>query len=137
MYFARFTGVAIFGSSASVAEVFRAPDIHASLFFAFFMLDDPPTSPLARYRDQTVCGAIVALSAYLVFMRLGTVYYLLAGLLVGNLVEAVRRTIARQRRLHKSARRSQPAIARAGRASPDATSATGRAAIRITDHPRA
>ena len=136
MYFALFTGVAIFESSASVAEVFRAPDIHASLFFAFFMLDDPPTSPV-RYRDQIVFGAIVALSAYLVFMRLGAVYYLLAGLLVGNLVEAIRRTVARQRRLHKSARRSQPAIARAGRASPDATSATGRAAIRISDHPRA
>ena len=88
---------------AKVAEVFRAPDLQAALFFAFFMLDDPPTCPV-RYADQFVFGFVVALVSYIVFMVWGTVYFLPAGLLAGNAFEAVRRTASARRRL-------RPAIA--------------------------
>ena len=75
---------------AKVAAVFRAPDLQAALFFAFFMLDDPPTCPV-RYGDQFVFRFVVALVSYIVFMVWGTVYFLPAGLLAGNAFEAVRR----------------------------------------------
>ena len=94
VYFALFTATAFFGSTATVAEIFRAPDVNAALFFALFMLDDPPTSPV-RYRDQIPFAIIVALVSYGMFMWFGVVYYLLAGLLVGNAWEAWRRVIAR------------------------------------------
>ena len=60
------------------------------MFFAFFMLNDPPTSPV-RYPDQIVCGLIVAVASFAVYMTLGAVYFLLAGLLVGNAWETGRR----------------------------------------------
>jgi hypothetical protein len=53
-------------------------------------LTDPPTSP-AKYRDQVICGAIVAAASFALFEAAGVVYYLLAGVLAGNLWEAWRR----------------------------------------------
>lgn len=73
-----------------MAEIFRTPDIEAVLYFAFFILTDPPTSP-AKYRDQIICGLIVAVVSYALFELAGVVYYLLAGVLVGNVWEAWRR----------------------------------------------
>jgi hypothetical protein len=73
-----------------VAAIFRPPDAHAALFFAFFILTDPPTSPV-KYPDQLVCGVIVAVSSFVVFQWIGAVYFLLAGVLVGNVWEAWRR----------------------------------------------
>jgi Na+-translocating ferredoxin:NAD+ oxidoreductase RnfD subunit len=96
-YFALFTVAGIFGDSATVAEVFRTPDIQAVLFFALFMLDDPPTSPV-RYEDQVVYGLIVATVAYFVYMSVGVVYYLPLALLAGNAWESGRRMFADQRR---------------------------------------
>jgi hypothetical protein len=61
-----------------------------ALYFAFFILTDPPTSPV-KYRDQVICGAIVAVVSYAVFEWVGAAYYLLAGVLAGNLWEAWRR----------------------------------------------
>ena len=95
-YYALFTATAFAGQSRQVAEIFRAPDLHAVLFFAFFMLTDPPTSP-TRYPDQVVCGVLVAASSYLVFEGLGAVHYLLSGVLVGNVWEAARRWRAGRR----------------------------------------
>src|ERR1700676_465626 len=80
-----------------VAEIFRAPDLHAVLFFAFFILTDPPTSPV-KYPDQLVCGVIVALVSYAIFEWVGAAYYLLAGVLVGNIWEAWHRWRADSRR---------------------------------------
>lgn len=104
VYFAAFTSSAFSSSPAQVAEVFRAPDLHAALFFAFFMLDDPPTSPV-RYRDQVAFGVLVAVGAFAVFIWLGGVYYLFAGLLAGNAVEAARRLVVRWRRSQARMRR--------------------------------
>lgn len=89
-YYGVFTLTAFVGDPQRVAEIFRAPDLHAALFFAFFILTDPPTSP-AKYSDQTVYALIVAFSAYLFFEVIGAVYYLLAGVLIGNVWEAWRR----------------------------------------------
>jgi Na+-translocating ferredoxin:NAD+ oxidoreductase RnfD subunit len=90
LYYILFTATAFAGNAEHVAEIFRSPDLQAVLFFAFFILTDPPTSP-TKYRDQIVCGIIVAISSYFFFEVVGAVYYLLAGVLVGNVWEAWRR----------------------------------------------
>lgn len=64
------------------------------LFFAFFILTDPPTSPV-KYPQQIVCGVLVAGVSYAVFEFVGAAYYLLAGVLVGNVWEAWRRVRSR------------------------------------------
>jgi Na+-translocating ferredoxin:NAD+ oxidoreductase RnfD subunit len=64
--------------------------VHAALFFAFFMVTDPPTSP-PKQRDQLVYGVITAVVSYAVFELIGAAYFMLAGLLVANGWEAVRR----------------------------------------------
>lgn len=89
-YYLLFTVTAFLGDPRQVAEIFRAPDLHAVLFFAFFILTDPPTSPV-KYPSQLVCGVIVATVSYAVFELVGAAYYLLAGVLVGNAWEAWRR----------------------------------------------
>jgi len=98
LYYALFTATAFLGDTERVAEIFRAPDLHAVLFFAFFILTDPPTSP-TKYADQIICGVIVAVSSYFFFEVVGAVYYLLAGVLIGNAWEAWRRWRHFSRRL--------------------------------------
>lgn len=97
VYYALFTVTAYVGEPGKVAEIFRAPDLHAVLYFAFFMLTDPPTAPI-KYRDQIFCGVLVAVVSYALFETVGVVYYLLAGLMVGNVWEAWRRV--RFKKLH-------------------------------------
>ena len=96
-YFLLFTLSAYLGDPGKVAEIFRAPDLHAVLFFAFFILTDPPTSPV-KYPDQLVCGVMVALVSYAIFESVGAAYYLLAGVLVGNIWEAWHRWYSFSRR---------------------------------------
>jgi Na+-translocating ferredoxin:NAD+ oxidoreductase RnfD subunit len=98
VYYLCFAVSAFVGRPQHVAEIFRAPDLQASLYFAFFILTDPPTSPV-RHRDQVVCGIIVAAVSYAVFEGLGAAYYLLAGALAGNAYEAARRWHARRQRV--------------------------------------
>ncbi len=95
-YLALFTVATFLGHGGQVGEIFRAPDINAALFFAFFMLTDPPTSP-ARYRDQVIYGVVVAVASATIFLTIGALYYLPAGLLIGNGWEAWRRTRTRTR----------------------------------------
>lgn len=95
-YFLLFTATTFFVDPARIAEIFRTPDVQAALFFAVFILTDPPTSPV-QYRDQIICGVIVAIVSYAVFVSIGAVYFLLAGVLVGNVWEAWRRVA---RRMH-------------------------------------
>jgi Na+-translocating ferredoxin:NAD+ oxidoreductase RnfD subunit len=61
-----------------------------ALFFTFFMVSDPPTSP-PKDRDQMLYGVIVGITSFLFFEAVGGAYFLLAGLLAGNLWEAWRR----------------------------------------------
>jgi Na+-translocating ferredoxin:NAD+ oxidoreductase RnfD subunit len=89
-YYLFFTVTAFVSDPGRVAEIFVAPDLQAVLFFAFFILTDPPTSPV-KYPDQVICGALVAATSYGVFELVGAAYYLLAGVLIGNTVEAWRR----------------------------------------------
>ena len=89
-YYALFTATAFTGDAGLVAEIYRAPDLHAALFFAFFMLTDPPTSP-PKARDQVTYAVITAVVAYGVFMLMGAVYFLLAGVLAANAWEGWRK----------------------------------------------
>ncbi len=47
-YFLLFTVTAFVSNPQWVAEIFRAPDLQAALYFSFIILTDPPTSP-AKY----------------------------------------------------------------------------------------
>lgn len=98
VYFLLFTLTTFAGDPQQLAEIYRAPDLHAVLFFAFFILTDPPTSPV-KYRDQIICGTIVAVSSYAFFEVVGAAYYLLAGVLIGNIWEAWRRWNSQRRKL--------------------------------------
>ena len=99
-YYVLFTLTAFVGDPRLVAEIYRTPDLQAVLFFAFFILTDPPTSP-TRHRDQIICGVLVAVVSYAVFEWVGVVYYLLAGVLAGNIWEAWRRKRIRIQRSGK------------------------------------
>lgn len=96
-YFLLATIAAFVGDPAHVAELYRAPDLHAALFLAFFMVTDPPTSPPKR-ADQVVFGAIAGVASYGVFAFIGAVHFLLAGVLVANGWEAWRRLRLAQQR---------------------------------------
>jgi Na+-translocating ferredoxin:NAD+ oxidoreductase RnfD subunit len=96
-YYLLVTITAFVGAPAGVAELYRTPDLQAVLFFAFFMLTDPPTSP-PKQRDQLVYGVIAAVASYAVFELIGAAYFLLAGLLVANVWEATRQTLDRRPR---------------------------------------
>ncbi|MDO8689557.1 MAG: RnfABCDGE type electron transport complex subunit D [Dehalococcoidia bacterium] len=91
-YFLLFTATSFVMEPGRVAEVFRTPDLQAVLFFAFIMVDDPPTSPV-RYGGQIFFGIIVAVVAHFVLMTNGAVYFMLVGLLVANAWEACRRVL--------------------------------------------
>ena len=100
-YFVLFSTMAFVGDPRHVVEIFRAPDLHMVLYFAFFMLTDPPTAPI-KYRDQVIYGILVAVISYALFETAGVVYYLLAGLVIGNVWEAWRRL--RFKKMHALAR---------------------------------
>lgn len=89
-YFSLFTTTAFGPDPVRVAEVFGASDVHMAVFFACYILDDPPTSP-TRHFDQVWYGALVAGIGYLFFMSTGIVYFLPAALLVGNVANHARR----------------------------------------------
>lgn len=107
VYFALFTASAFAADPARVSEVFRTPDLQAVLYFAFFILTDPPTSPVTHH-DQLIFAALVACVSFAIFESTGAVYYLLAGVLAGNAWEGWRRYRFR------SARRSAAGTSRAG-----------------------
>ena len=95
VYYALFTAASFIVDPARVVGLYRAPDVHAALFFAFFMVTDPPTSP-PKQKQQWIFGAITAVVAFAIFELLGWVYFLLAGLLVANAWEAWRRSRRRR-----------------------------------------
>lgn len=89
-HFLLFTSAALLRDPLEVASIYRTPDLHAALYFALFMVTDPPTSP-PGHRDQVIYAAITAVAAYGAFEMLGGVHYLLIGLLVANIWEGLRR----------------------------------------------
>jgi enediyne biosynthesis protein E5 len=99
-YFCLFTAAAFLGDPRLVVEIFRSPDVDAVLYFALIILTDPPTSP-SRYRGQWKFGVLTAVIGFAVFQQFGVAYFLLAGVLAGNLWEA-------WRRVHRQSRDSFP-----------------------------
>jgi len=92
------TAASFLGEASTFSGLFRSPDVHAALFFAFFMLDDPPTSPV-KYRDQVMFGLLVGGASFAFFELFGWLYFMLAALLLGNVWWALVRTVrARNRR---------------------------------------
>ena len=89
-YYLLSTIAAFMGDPGRVAELYRAPDLHAALYFAFFMVTDPPTSP-PGHRDQLLYGPIVAVASFATFELIGAAWFLLGGVLVANAWEAWRR----------------------------------------------
>jgi Na+-translocating ferredoxin:NAD+ oxidoreductase RnfD subunit len=96
-YFGLFTTIAVttmgggvLSLSQRLAEVYRPPFLNATLFFAFFMLTDPPTSP-NREDEQLRFGAIAGAIAVLAYLAIHTLAFLLAGLLAANLALAWQR----------------------------------------------
>ncbi|WCK56484.1 RnfABCDGE type electron transport complex subunit D [Aneurinibacillus sp. Ricciae_BoGa-3] len=65
-------------------DALRPPFIDAALFFGFFMLTDPPTSPV-KYKNQVMYGVLTGLSGIIIYGLFGGLTYLYIGLLVGNL----------------------------------------------------
>ena len=105
VHFGLFTAAAFLVDARGVAEVFRAPDLHMALFFAVFMLADPPTCPV-HYRDQVWFGALVAGASFVAFEAWGWLYFLLAGLLVGNVAWGGLRMMRSWQRLRRRAARA-------------------------------
>jgi Na+-translocating ferredoxin:NAD+ oxidoreductase RnfD subunit len=97
-YFALATAAAFASDPRHVTALYRAPDLHAALFFAFFMVTDPPTSPPGD-RDQLLFGVLTGVASFVVFETIGAAYFLLAGLLVANVWEARRRVRVHAARL--------------------------------------
>jgi Na+-translocating ferredoxin:NAD+ oxidoreductase RnfD subunit len=97
VYFLLFTVAAWVGDPTRYVEIYRQPDLHAALYFGFFMLTDPPTSP-PRARDQIIFGVITAAGCFVFLQLVGAVYFLSAGLMVGNAWEAWRRVRAHSQR---------------------------------------
>lgn len=65
-------------------DALRPPFINATLFFGFFMLTDPPTSP-AKNKDQIIFGFLTALAGTIIYALFGGLTYLFIGLCIGNL----------------------------------------------------
>jgi Na+-translocating ferredoxin:NAD+ oxidoreductase RnfD subunit len=85
------------GSPSLVAEMYRAPFVQSSLFLAFFMLTDPPTSP-GKESDQVWMGALAGLVAAAAQLAGAGQVYLLLGLLAVNVALTLQRWLADRRR---------------------------------------
>lgn len=100
VYYLLFTIASYVGDPGHVAGMYRAPYLQMALFFAFFMVTDPPTSP-PKQRDQIVFGVIVGVASFAIFELYHWIFFMLAGLLVGNAWEAARRHLQRSGRQKK------------------------------------
>jgi Na+-translocating ferredoxin:NAD+ oxidoreductase RnfD subunit len=77
-----------------MATMFREPFLQAALFFAVYMLTDPPTSP-NRYLDQVCFGVLAALTGGTAQLLGAGQVYLLVGVLVPNAVLGAVRYVRR------------------------------------------
>lgn len=78
-----------FMNVGEAADAFRPPFINASLFFALFMLTDPPTSPVTN-KDQVIFGLLSAIVGVVIYGFFGGLMYLFIGLLISNAYHMVR-----------------------------------------------
>lgn len=69
-------------------DAMRIPIVNAALFFGFFMLTDPPTTP-GNYGNQVTFSVLVAVVSVGVYLLFGGLSYLLVGLLVANLWKTI------------------------------------------------
>ncbi|MGG0186608.1 RnfABCDGE type electron transport complex subunit D [Bacillus rhizoplanae] len=82
VYFLILLIIGIIGT-ANVGDMLRVPYINSTLFLAFFMLTDPPTS-LGKYKDQVIFGIITAIASIVSYMMFGGLIFLLVGILIAN-----------------------------------------------------
>ena len=75
--------------AGDAADALRPPFLNASLFFAFFMLTDLPTSPV-KTKEQILYGIICAVAGSVVYAMYGGLMYLFIGLMCGNLYHFIR-----------------------------------------------
>lgn len=71
-------------------DALRPPFINATLFFGFFMITDPPTTP-ATDKDQLIFSIIVAIVGTVIYALYGGLMYLFIGLFAGNLYHFVKK----------------------------------------------
>ena len=71
------------------SDAFISPFVNSALFLAFFMLTDPPTSPV-KAGDQVVFGVIAAIVTVVIYAAFGGLAYLLIGAMTGNVYKAVK-----------------------------------------------
>jgi len=83
-------------------DALRVPLVNSTLFMAFFMLTDPPTSP-GKYSEQVTFGVVAAVVSVAIYLVFGGLTYLLIGLLVANAWKAF------TNRKSSSSVRTQPA----------------------------
>lgn len=76
-------------ASGGLYDALRPPFINATLFFAFFMLTDLPTSP-AKTGDQIVSGILAGLAGAVIYMLFGGLIYLFIGLMAANFYQFLR-----------------------------------------------
>jgi Na+-translocating ferredoxin:NAD+ oxidoreductase RnfD subunit len=92
------------------SDALRPPFINAALFFAFFMLTDPPTSP-AKYKNQVIFGVLAAVSGIIVYGIFGGLTYLFIGLFVGNFYSyRIKRSTSKVAARRQTGRRSQSVL---------------------------
>lgn len=96
--------------SDTPADALRAPFVNSSLYLAFFMLTDPPTSP-APYRQQVFFGILTGVVATVMFAAVGGLAYLLVGLLIANLWKTIGMRAPQRKRV---ATRRQSQVASGG-----------------------
>ncbi|MGV3465142.1 MAG: RnfABCDGE type electron transport complex subunit D [Heyndrickxia sp.] len=77
-------------------DALRPPFINATLFFSFFMLTDPPTTP-ATDKDQMIFSIIVAIVGTVIYALYGGLMYLFVGLFAGNLYHFVKKRFFSQK----------------------------------------
>jgi Na+-translocating ferredoxin:NAD+ oxidoreductase RnfD subunit len=73
----------------NISDALQPPFINATIFFAFLMLTDPPTSP-AKVKDQIIFGILTAAVGSVIYGYFGGLMYFFIGLLVGNFYHLLR-----------------------------------------------
>ncbi|RTE10944.1 RnfABCDGE type electron transport complex subunit D [Paenibacillus whitsoniae] len=81
-------GIVHFGDAS---DAFRSPFINATLFFALFMLTDPPTTP-AKEKEQYIFGFLCSAVGVIIYGIFGGLMYLFIPLLIGNLYSMLSRS---------------------------------------------